>query len=133
MAIKRNSCRISERKRMREMQAQGFSIPQISNAVSVREHIVSDVLSGVWDKGEARQKQDQVASDVARAGAKEQKKIDDAAAIATATAMAIKAINDADKIDDAALINEEPELSPQQRGHITRKENAEKLAAEDAA
>jgi hypothetical protein len=124
MAIKRNSCRISERKRMREMQAQGYSIPQISNAVSVREHIVSDVLSGVWDAGETQQKQDQVASDIARAGAKEQKKIDDAAAIATATAMAIKGLADAEKA----------ELSPQQRGHITRKENAAKAEeAENAA
>jgi hypothetical protein len=124
MAIKRNSCRISERKRMREMQAQGYSTPQISNAVSVHEHIVDNVLSGEWAKGETQQKQDQVASDVARAGAEEQKKIDDAAAIATATAMAIKGLADAEKA----------ELSPQQRGHITRKENAARAdKAEDAA
>jgi hypothetical protein len=103
MAIKRNSCRISERKKMREMAAQGFSIPQISNQVSVKENVVSDVLDGTWAKAEAKQKKAQKALDAKRADAEENKEVAQAAAIAAATA---KAIKDAEKVE-AAVEQEE--------------------------
>ena len=89
MAIKRNSCRTSERKRMRELSAQGYSIPQISNAVSVKEPIVTLVVNGSWAEAEKEGKAQLKANETLRAGAAHQAKIDDAALVATAVAQAI--------------------------------------------
>lgn len=115
MPIKRESCRVTERTRMRKMHSEGFSVGQISNAVSVRENVVEMVVSGQWAEQENAQKADQKSADAAKVQAAKQEKIDDAAAIAAATAKAIRAA-------------ESEELSPQQRGAITRKANAAKLS-----
>ena len=64
MPIKKDSCRISERKRMRTMAAEGYSPEQIANAVSVKVHLVEQVLSGEWEKKE-------------KALSKKQQKLDD--------------------------------------------------------
>ena len=120
MSIKRNSCRISERKRMRILQEKGMSIPQISNAVSVRENIVEEVLSGRWAEAEAVGKKQLSANNEARSVEKENEKINEAAAIAAATVQALKAVESA-------------ELSPQQRGAITRRANEAREAAENPA
>ena len=90
MAIKRNSCRITERKRMRVLEAKGFSLAQISNAVSVRENIVAQVLDGSWAAAEAVGKKQQAANNKVREGEKQQQKIDDATLVATAVARALQ-------------------------------------------
>ena len=115
MPIKRNSCRVTERTRMRKMSAEGFTVGQIANAVSVREDVVQTVVDGTWEAQEKAQKADQVISDAKRADAGRQQKIDDAAAIAVATAQAIRAAD--------------AELSPQQKGALTKKLNREQEEA----
>lgn len=118
MPIKRNSCRVTERTRMRKMSNEGFTIGQISNAVSVRENVVQLVVDGTWDEQEKAQKADQVTSDANRADAARQAKIDDAAAIATATAKAMR------------MAMQEEELSPQAKGAITKRLKREQEEAE---
>ena len=118
MAIKRRSCRVTERTRMRKMHAEGFDNRQISNATSVVEDIVADVVSGRWAEAEAAQARDQVVADETRAGAAQKQKIEDAAAIATATALALQ------QAGVATIPSPEPELSPQQRSANTRRANA---------
>lgn len=117
MAIKRNSCRVTERTRMLRMSAEGYSIPQISNAVSVSENIVTMVVDGTWAEGEKRQKAEQRRLDAARETAAEDRKANEAAVLGKAIASALKEGQD--------------ELTPQQRGAITRKENAAKKAAQE--
>ena len=133
MAIKRNSCRRTERTRMKKLSAQGLSIPQISNAVSVHEHIINQVLDGAWDAAEKLGKAQQARNDDVRSKAKENEEVNKAAAIAAATVRALKAVESADvqKETQAEDTPVEEELSPQQRGHLTRRANAE--AAKSAA
>ena len=133
MAIKRNSCRVTERSRMIKLSAQGLSIPQISNAVSVHEHIVDEVVSGRWAAAEKLGKAQQSRNDEVRSQAKENEEVTKAAAIAAATVRALKGMEDADvpKEEKAEAPPAEEELSPQQKGHITRRANA--AAAADAA
>lgn len=90
MPIKRNSCRVSERKRMREMHAQGYAVPQISNAVSVREHIVAQVVDGSWAEQEKQGKLQQRANDAARSTAEQDAKAQEAATLGAAIAGALK-------------------------------------------
>ncbi len=90
MPIKRNSCRITERTRMRNMAAEGYSIQQISNAVSVHEHIVDEVLSGRWAEAEAVQAQEQRTLDEKREVERSTEKEREAAAMGAAIAAALK-------------------------------------------
>lgn len=122
MPIKRNSCRITERTRMRQMDAEGYTPEQISNAVSVNLPLVQSVLSGEWAEQERVQKADQVQADADKAGAAEADEIRKAAAIAAATAQAIQAANE---------IN--GDLSPQQRAANTRKANREAAIEQEEA
>ena len=116
MPIKKDSCRISERKRMKQMAAEGFHPAQISNAVSVKQHLVDSVLDGTWGEQEKQQKLDQKQADKNRAEAEARKEAQNAAA----TAAAMKAV-----------LQEEGVLSPQQKAANTRKANRE--AAEQQA
>lgn len=118
MAIKRHSCRVTERIRMRKLEAQGKSIPQISNATSVHEHIVDEVLSGRWAASEKKGKIQLKLNNERRAKEKDNEAVVQAAAIAAATVTALRAVESA-------------ELSPQQRGAITKKANAAKKAEEE--
>ena len=86
MPIKRKSCRITERSRMKQMQAEGYSVPQISNALSVHEEIVEQVLDGTWDKGEKRQQAEQAKLNVERRVSAEKEKEREAAALGAAVA-----------------------------------------------
>jgi hypothetical protein len=120
MAIKRNSCRLSERVRMRVLSEKGYSIPQISNATSVHEHIIDEVLSGRWAAAEKEGKKQVKLNEVSRNEATANEETNKAAAIAAATVRALKSL-------------EAEELSPQQRGANTRKANAEKAELDAAA
>lgn len=107
MAIKRNSCRISERKRMKDLHARGFSIPQISNAVSVHEHIVTQVLDGSWDALEKEGRVQQKKNDAARLEEVEKQKVADAAVVATAVVQALSQ-EQQDAADEKELRKTEP-------------------------
>ncbi len=89
MAIKRDSCRASERITMLQMHEQGFSIGQISNQVSVKEHIVESVISGKWAKEEARLKKVQAKRDEEYRQKAARQKQEDATLMATAIASAL--------------------------------------------
>jgi hypothetical protein len=108
---------------MRNLALAGYSIPQISNATSVRENIVSDVLDGTWDAAEKAQQKEQKAVNAKRKTEKADARVQEAAAIAAATAQALQ----------GAGVLPDNELSPQQRAANTRKANREaKLEQEEA-
>lgn len=136
MAIKRHSCRISERKRMREMQSEGYKVQQISNAVSVHEHIVTDVLDGTWEAAEQAHKKQQKINDEARRLEAENKEQNQAAIVAGAVVTAIdnKAKEDELRAQIRAELEaeQEEELSPQKRAAITRKKNKESAEQDEA-
>ena len=48
MPIKKKSCRITERQRMRALHQAGYALPQISNAMSIDAALIERVLSGQW-------------------------------------------------------------------------------------
>ena len=123
MAIKRHSCRVTERNRMKKLAREGLSVPQISNAVSVHEHVVTRVVSGEWAAEEKKGKAQQRLNDETRALAKENEEVNKAAAIAAATVRALRAV-EADDVPQETKA-EVAEISPQQKAANTRKRNRE--------
>ena len=55
MAIKKNGSRFSERNKIRKMNAQGYALTQIANALSITEAHITYVLES-WDKDEEKAK-----------------------------------------------------------------------------
>jgi hypothetical protein len=140
MSIYRNSCRITERVQMKKLFSQGYSVKQISTKLRVLEPVVTDVVEGKWDASEKAQtlaamqnNKDKMLGEVDREANK----------IAQIAAAAAAAIAGQQKVVDPVALRAEieaqvraemaeaktPELTPQQRGAITRKENAEKVEA----
>ena len=137
MSIYRNSCRMTERVTMKKMFAGGHSIKQISTKLRVREEIVTEVVEGKWDSKEksmalvAMKKNEELM--LGKADAESNK-------IAQIAAAAAAAINGQSPVVNQAALRAEieaeiraemaqekapvEELTPQQRGAITRKENA---------
>jgi uncharacterized protein (DUF2267 family) len=98
---------------MQSMHAQGFSLEQISNAVSVLPGVVESVLNGTWGKQEDKQKREQKALDKKREAEASNKEVSQAAAIGSAVAQALKENDNAkeEKADPPADEAEGPEAA----------------------
>ena len=155
MSIKRNSCRVTERVTMKKLFAMGVSVKDISTKLRVMEPVISDVIEGNWDKKEKALTLAAMEANTIKLQGKADEDANRIAQIAAAAAAAIQghapvvdreALRKQIEVEIRAEIAAEAtpsivetvaklggdELSPQQRGALTRKANAEKEADADA-
>ncbi len=141
MSIKRNSCRITERVAMKKMFAAGLSVMQISTKLRVNEPTITEVVEGKWDKSEKAMTLAAMERNTIELQGKADAESNKIAQIAVAAAAAIAGHSpvvdkealrkeiEAEIRAEIAAESKPAELSPQQRGAITRKANE---AAEEA-
>ena len=90
MPIKKSTCRITERRMMKQKNAAGYSVGQISVEMSIREAVIERVLSGEWDAAEERNRVVSKKLQQERKDSAIKSKEDEAIKLGTAIAQAMK-------------------------------------------